>query len=363
MQIVDNAIFVYQSRDLNISDVVQNIQKLTKQTGEIENSKVLFRNIKIDKYEFINLITVSEYRKNTRIAIAFSYSRYENKTNYKLATKQRTIDDVHAAILRIFRAVTGLLITDIDLQVVSLDISNQLEVPNVRGFYNVLALIYRAYKHTNENGRLYFDSDEDARLELDGLDFREAGKKRREASSYFKIYSKRKEVEDTKGKMSARGLKTALRGELTLKGFMLKLYNLNTVNSINKKNLEAVLKRVLARHIIEGINEELKANLDKLKQVFAESKTRRIREQLLTHQHLIFDVEQLDYIFIPEILGVEKRQCQAHKKAGKQLLKTYSECGEIKKNYTDNYDKLKRLLKKIVKADIVVNEGVIEWEE
>lgn len=331
-------------------------------SGTVENNKLVFKNFELEKYEFINFISISEYRGNCRVCVAFSYSRYENEDNYKLAERQRTIDDVHSAVVRIFRSITGLALSANELEVLALDISNQLEVENIRNYYNVLNLIYRAYKHINPNGRLYFDTDKEQRLELDGLDFREAGKKRREANAYFKIYSKRKEIEDTKGAAKAKGKHQALRGELTLKGAMLKKYDLHIVGNIQKLALERVLKCVLGDLILDGINKELEFNTAKLVEEYRQAGSKKIQEVTLMNLQYIFDIELLDRVITAENLGVAPRTASYHKKNIKELLKVTETKSEIKRVFSKNFERLAKLLKKIVKVDVKVEKGAIKWQ-
>lgn len=366
MQIVDTATIIYQTKYLKITEVIKRIQHLTKTNVETENNKYIFRNIHLEEYEFLNFISVTELRRNIRIAISFSYSRFESKgDNYAVCTRQRTITDVHAQILKLFKFFTDKPLKYSDLEVYTIDISNQLSVENIRSYYSVLDLIYRAMKLNEPNGRLYFDIDDKKRKQLDGLDFRERGKKRREASSYFKVYSKRKEAEDT-GKLTA-GRTNALRGELTLKGLQLKKWQLATLAGINKENLERVLRETLAETIITGINKELEFSVKHLTTILSRDKTKRIRENILINDFHVFDLKILDIILTPEILGVTLRQCQTHKKQIIELIEKNSTNGEIKKTYVGNFERLKKLLKKIAKIDIIVNiekTGVnIEWEK
>lgn len=362
-EIVDNGSFIYSSRDLDITDAIPNAQALTGMSGELEADRLVFKNFTIKEYEFINYISISEYRGSCRVCVSFSYSRYENQDNYKLAERQKTIDSVHGAVLRIFRSITGMALSLQELKVLSLDISNQLEVENIKNYYNVMNLIYRAYKQFDINGRLYFDTDDNQRLELDGLDFREQGKKRREANAYFKIYSKRKEIEDTKGTLKARGRRTALRGELTLKGAMLEKYGLNLVGSIQKKPLERVLKVVLGQTIVEGINKELVFNKDKLIKEYQEAGTKKIQEVTLINSAYIFDIAILDNVLTCEVLGIGKRTVNYHKKNIKEMLKSLETKGEIKRTFTGNFDRLIKLLKKITKVNIKEKGGLIVWED
>lgn len=364
LSIVDTASIYYESSSLDISTVIERVKYLTKKEIKLENNKYVLKDFKINKLEHINMIIITQLKKNVRITIGFSYSRYENKNNYELAAKQETIKRVHNSLVSIFRLLTDKTIILDDLRIYTIDISNQLEVPNVKGYYNVLDLIYKSIKKQEPNGRLYFDTDKDSRKELDGLDFRERGKKRRESSTYFKIYSKRKELEDT-GK-DPKGKATALRGELTLKGSLLKKYNLVTPNAITKANIEKVLKKNLCNLIMSGINEELNENLNTLKTICIKNKTKNLRQTILLHEYLIFDIELLNILVIPEVLGVQERMCRIHKAAIIELLKEAEKKSEIKKTYEGNFKKLKKLLKKIIKTDITVNltkEGVkIEWQ-
>lgn len=262
LKIVDTATAVYETRGVNLSQVLENLQANIG-TQESENNKYIFRNLSFFKNNYINFVSLSEHLGAVKIAISYSYSKFNKNSNYELCTNERTIQDVHADIVRNLRAFTGLLVKHEDVKIIALDISNQLSVENIRNYYNCLDLIYRAYKQTEPNGRLYFDIDKNGRKQLDGLDFREKGKKRREASTYFKIYSKRKEEEDT-GK-NPKGHATALRGELTLKGLSLRKWGLDSFAGINKENLEKTLKNTLAESLIPLINKELEKSLKVLK--------------------------------------------------------------------------------------------------
>lgn len=355
VQIVDTGTVVYQNKALNIDDILKSIQAFTNTKAEIEKNKYIFRNLNIKDYEFINFISLSELRKNIRISVSFSYSRFESGSgNYNLCTRERSIKDTHTALIRLYRVMTGKMIKQDDLEITALDISNQLKVENIRNYYTVLDLIFRSLKRDEPNGRLYFDTDKETkRKQLDGLDFRERGKKRREASAYFKIYSKRKEEEDT-GK-DTKGHAQALRGELTLKGMFLKNWGLNRLSGVNKENLERVLKETLAKTIISGINSELADSVEHLKKLLEKEKTKKIRENILINEYHIFDIKILDIVLSPDVLGVSKRMCQLHKKNIVELLEKNSKTGEIKKEYGGNFERLKKLLKKIAKVDIKID--------
>lgn len=354
VQIVDTATIIYQSKELVIDDIVKSVQLLTNTKVEIEKNKYIFRNLQIKDYEFINFISITELKKNIRISVSFSYSRFESSgDNYNVCTKERTIRDVHTSIVKLFRVITTKLIKSEDLEVSALDISNQLKVENIRNYYMTLDLIYRSLKRDEPNGRLYFDIDDKKRKQLDGLDFRERGKKRREASTYFKIYSKTKEEEATN--KFTKGHTTALRGELTLKGIFLKNKGLNKLSGINKENLERVLRETLAKTIISGINQELKFSVEHLEKLLKKNKTKKIKENILMNEYHIFDIKMLDIVLVPENLEVTKRMCQKHKKAIIELLERNAKQGEIKKEYSGNFERLKKLVKKIAKVDIVID--------
>ena len=362
VQIVDTATIIYQDKKLSITNLVHNIQYITNTQFEIENNKYIFKNLSLTEYNFINFISVTELKKNIRLSVTFSYSRFESKSdNFTLCTRERSIKDCHTAIIKLFRSITAKPLKYEDLEVYAIDISNQLQVENIRNYYNTLDLIYRAFKRNEPNGRLYFDVDRDKRKQLDGLDFRERGKKRREATTYFKIYSKRKELEDTGKEVQGRG--TALRGELTLKGFQLKKWGLSTLEGINKKNLERVLKETLAETLIPLLNDEINDSLDKIKKAI--KGTKNIKQNILMYDYLIFDIKLLDIILIPDVLGKSIRQCQYHKKAIIELLQENSIKGEVKKTYEKNFERLQKLLKKIVKADVKIDlkgEDKLIWQ-
>ena len=352
VEIVDTGTILYQSDNLDINIVLEALKHQTKTAPEIENNKYIFRNSNIYFFAYINFITVSEIKKTVKLSITYSYSRFKGGGNYEVCKDERTIRDVHTSLTKFIRAITGKIVKPADIKIIALDISNQLSVENIRNYYTCLDLIYRALKDSNTNGRLYFDTDENKRKQLDGLDFRDAGKKRREASSYFKIYSKRKEEEAT-GK-NTKGHAQALRGELTLKGAHLKKWGLDRFEGITRENLERVLKCTMAETIISGINAELEYSLKILTRELKKNGSRRIKEFAAVHEYHIFDIKILDLVIIPKNMGVQARQCRNLKKQVIEMLELLNEKAEIKKTYNLNFSRLKKLLKKIVKADVTV---------
>lgn len=197
---------------------------------------------------------------------------------------------------------------------------------------------------------------------MDGLDFWETKKKRRDANAYFKIYSKRKEIEDTKGNLKATGKRQALRGELTLKGALIRKYELYKVGNINKFMLERTLKRVLGETILKGINKELEFNKARLIEEYKKAGTKKIQETTLVNLQYIFDTDILDDILTAENLSIATRTASYHKKNVKELLKEIETKSEIKRTFTNNFKRLTKLLKKIVKIDVKMEKGAIKWQ-
>lgn len=350
-----------------LEEVKSNIEKyLSVETNGLEKDtkKIIYRNIKSKNY-YINFISLVELRKNIRISISFSYSRFEKDDNYNLCENEKIIDKVHKEISKVFKLIAGKPVTLKDLRVGAIDISNQLEVSTISSYYKVLDLIYRALRNTEQNGRLYLDTDSEKRKQLDGLDFREQGKKRREASSYFKIYSKFKEEQQT-GKSTA-GHIAALRGELTLKGRELKKHHLGLVAGINREYLNKILFDSLAVPLAGELEKELNYSIKHLSSLLQENKTKKIREILTINEHHIFDVKVLDIILTPENIGVSERQCRTYKKQIREILKEIETQGEIKKVFTGNFERLEKLVKKIAKAELIIifeNGGVsITWQK
>lgn len=367
VQIVDTATLIYEDKNLDIQELKENIENILglKPLKEKEIDKIVFRVQGQNGFRYINFISLIKLRKNIRISITFSYSRYKSNSNYELCDNEKTVNKINSEIAKLFKLITLKPITVKKLKVSAIDISNQLEVENIRSYYKCNDLIYRALRQTETNGRLYFDTAEDRRKVLDGLDFREQNKKRREANSYFKIYSKRKEEEQT-GKQT-KGHTTALRGELTLKGAFLKRQGLEMAEGINRNNLDRILYNTLANVLAEGIEKELSFSITHLAKLLQENGTRKIRELLIINEHHIFDAKILDIILTPEILGVSDRQCRTYKKQVKEILQVIENSGEIKKVFTGNFERLTKLIKKVVKAEMTFNfteKGVVvKWEK
>lgn len=334
---------------------------MTRQKGQTSRDSYQIRDIKVKELEYINLIVLSKLRSKLKLSITFSYSRFRNKDNTEICTRERDIKDVHRDLLKIFRVITSKLVRYTDLEVAAIDISNQIKVSN-KNYYKVLDLIYRAYKLQEPNGRMYFDTNELGQKELDGIDFRERGKKRRESNTYFKIYNKRKEQQatnkETKGMM--------WRGELTLKGRALKYHKLNTLESITSDNLSKVLNSTIGQTLKTLIQQQLTQDIKDLKEDATKCGTKKIRERILMNSHKLFDVSILDVLVVPKIIGVKERMCREHKKNIKELLNKQQQQGEIKQDFTGNIAKLKKLLKEIAKIELeieITEEGANVWEK
>lgn len=357
----------YESASLDFDKVKNNIENVLGMSVNSEkekNNKIIFRTAGQEHLRFINFVGLAKQRSKTRITISFSYSRYKKNSNYELCENEKTIAKVHTELSKLFKVFAEKVITIRDLKISTIDISNQLEVPNVSSYYKCNDIIFKALRQTETNGRLYFDTDEERRKNLDGLDFREQGKKRREANTYFKIYSKRKEEEQT-GK-DPSGHIAALRGELTLKASYLKKFRLEYAEAVNRENLDKVLFNSLACTLAEGIESELNYSIEHLTSLLKSSKTNKIREILTINEHHIFDAKILDIILIPENLGVSERQCRTYKRQVKEILQEIEKQGEIKKEFSGNFERLTKLLRKIAKTELLfefTDKGVkVKWE-
>lgn len=264
----------------------------------------------------------------------------------------------------ILRSITGELVQEQDIKVTSLDLSNQLEVENIRNYYQVLKMIYRAYKNIFPTARMYFDTDDKKRLELDGIDFREKGKRPRDSKAYFKIYSKRKEMEDTGKEVTKK--RQALRGELTLRPPHLKNYNLNHLGGITKDNLASALRKTIGAILTEQIVKELNYDIAELKKIVAPG-TKGLAERLMMKEYLIFDTRLLDITVTDKLLGATQRTARRQKKKVVEKLEELEKLGEIKKSYSKNFERLEKLLKKIAKVSIKIRLGeegaTLEWLE
>lgn len=362
--IVDTATINYSAKQTDFDFIVESANLLLKEKAQTENKRILYKNIQIKKYTWINFIGIDEKRKSITITISFSYSRYNSKDNYKLITNQKVINQVHEDLILLLRSITGELVREQDIKITSLDLSNQLEVENIRNYYSVLNLVYRAYKNIFSTARMYFDSDEKKRLELDGIDFREKGIKPRESKAYFKIYSKRKEMEDT-GKEVAKK-RQALRGELTLRPPHLKTYNLNHLAGITKENLSQALKKTIGAILTEQIIKELNFDISELKKIVSQG-TKGLADTLALKEYLIFDVKLLDVVMTESNMSIKKRAIQYQKRKILERLESSEKLGEIKKTYSKNFERLEKLLKKIAKVSIKIRLGEegarIEWQE
>lgn len=298
---------------------------MLKEEAQAENKRILYKNIQLKKFSWLNFIGVEEKRNSITITISFSYSRYDNNDNYKLVTNKKVIAQVHQELILILRSITGELVREEDIVITSLDLSNQLEVENIRNYYQVLNLIYRAYKNIFPTSRMYFDTDNKKRLELDGVDFREKGKRPRDSKAYFKIYSKRKEMEDT-GKEGVKK-RQALRGELTLRPPHLKTYNLNHLGGITKDNLASSLRKTIGAILTEQIVKELNYDIAELKKIVAPG-TKGLAERLMMKEYLIFDIRLLDVVMTENNMSIKKSYSIPEKES-------YWKAGRVRKTWRD----------------------------
>lgn len=358
----------------NAQKIIEKIFLITP-TTHASNINYKLEN-KSKKYWWVNAIIL---RKNPsgkcRIIIAFSFARFEhptNKNNYFLCVKQKTIEEINKKILALFRLLTFKAVEMEDLEITSIDFSNQLEVDSIRKNSSVYSLIFTTLKQKEEDGRLYIDVDnstkfnkenEKRRKTIRGLDFKETGKQRRQSQVYLKLYSKMDEMHQ-KGK-NTKGLKQAIRFEATFRGAVLKKYGIFSPSDLTKEKMRNCLHDFFLTVFTVELEKELNNYLNILKKEVMATGTKGIKEKLLRHQHLIFDVEMLDMVITPNTTTVSTRQCRTYIKQIKEALEEYEKDFEFERSYAGNFKRLKALIKKgaYINLEITAEEGEIKVNE
>lgn len=322
-------------------------------------------------YPYINFICFrhSDLSLKTRITISFSYSKFEHgeeDNNYLLAIKPKTIIAVNKKILSLMRILSFKSPEIEELEVTSLDLSNQMQVESIKNYSQPYSLIYNTFKQIEDDGRLYIEVDkntkfnkvnEKRRKTIKGMDFKELGKSRRESNVYLKFYSKTDEMYN-KGK-SQKGTKHAIRIEPTFKKTVLEKYGIFSPADLTKGKIEKCLHDYFLELFTKNLEAELNQNLEVLKKELLKTGTKNLKEKILRHQHLIFDIEMLNILIVPDILGISKRQCERHKKQIKESLAEYEKDFEFERVYSGNFKRLKALIKKGCKInlEITTEEG------
>lgn len=356
---VDSGTIIYLTKSLSIQEATENLKVFFEENADAQNSRYILKNPKKLGYEFINYVGISTYRQRTKIAISFSYSRYNNFDNYKLCENEKTVQKVHKRIVQIIQAITLQPVKLTEVTMGGLDISNQLQVKSVTENYMCLDIIFKILQK-NKNGMIYISGAD--RKNIQGISFNDQHKKIRESQTYFKIYSKKKERLDI-GKYDPVQ-KQALRGELTLKEAQLKRLGLAAVAGVNKKMLDDITRKVLSKNLLEGLQEKFDKDISELKVLAADTKH---KERLLDKEYLIFDTEMLNCVITPATTNTSKRNCQYMKKYIIERLEEIESSREIKKVYKNNFKRLERILNKIFKVSVkfsITEKGVkIEWQE
>ena len=340
---VDNGTIEYYSNK-TVETVVNHTARFFKSENlQIEKNKFWFRNLKKNKYEFINYVSIYEFRGKTRIGISYSYSRFKKKDNYKLLCSDKEVKEVHLHIAQLLQAMTGEPLTLDNIHLTSIDICNQLET-NFEDKYQTLDLLNRVLN--KEQTTLYFYTDKNNRKIIQGFSLFEEGRGKKEQKTYFKIYNKFKERLET-GK-NTTGRTQAVRAELTVKKANLKKLGITSIHAVNKKTLDEVIKKVLGSKIKKDLETVIKKDLAKLIEIVNEKPFNR--QDFLKYEYLIFDIEFLKYIFSPEISGMTKTPSFYHKKLVLEQLNDLEKKGEIVKKYSSNIKDLEKILDKLFKT-------------
>lgn len=357
---VDNASIEYTTAK-SVDVIVNHTARFFKtEKFQIEKSKFWFRNLSNKKYEYINYISISEFRGKTRISVSFSYSRFKNKDNYRLINSEKEANDVHTHIVQMLQAITGEPLTANDLSLTSLDICNQLEA-NFENKYQTFELLNKIlYK---QQTTLYFSTDKNNRKIIQGFSIIEAGKGKKEQKTYFKIYNKFKENIET-GK-SLKDKSQAVRAELSLKKRDLKFFKINSLKAVNRKTLDEIIKKFLGSKIKLDLKKVLKEDIEKL--IELANKRPFSQQDFLKYEYLIFDTEFLKYIFAPQNSNMSERSGFYHKKIIIEQLNDLEKKGEIVKKYSGNIKDLEKILDKLFKTKVKIKataKGIdIKWLE
>ncbi len=355
---VDNGSISYLTNK-NIKTVVDYTTHFFEQELELDGKSFFFKNPKKKGYEFINYLGFSSWRGKTKIIISFSYSRFGGKDNFKLCENEKTIKKIHTRIIQILQVITGEAITKKDVSLAALDITNQVEC-RAKEYYQVLNLIYRALKK-NYGGTLYYHSVNSSRKELQGFSLFEAGRGRKEAKTFFKIYNKIRERQDAEKRET--GQVQALRGELSLKKIQLKKLKLINIDGVNRENLDKVYLATVSNIIKENLPQVINEDIQKLREI---AKTFD-KINFIKYEYLIFDTQILKSVIIEEHTGLKERTNFYHKKAIIEELEKLEDTGEIIKVYSGNFERLRKLLKILFKLNVKISctkKGVeLEWIE
>lgn len=355
---VDNGTLTYYTKK-KLNHVVDHATKFFKMENfQIEKNKYWLRDLKNKKFKYINYISIYEFRNKTKISISFSYSRYKHNDNFILVKSDKEVKEIHLSVAQLFEVMTGEPVRLFDIELTSIDICNQIET-NFDDKYQTIDLLNRVLN--KERTTLYFHTSSDNRKIIQGFSIFEEGRGKKEQKTYFKIYNKFKERLETGKEITGRT--QAVRAELTLRQAQLKKMGIDSIEAVNRKTLDMIIKNFLGVKIIKDLEAVIKSDFKKLIKIINERPFDR--QDFLKYEYLIFDIEFLKYLFSPKISGMPDSTGRYHKKIIIEQLEELEKKGEIKKKYSGNIKDLEKILDKLfkVKAKITATaKGIdIKW--
>lgn len=357
---VDNGIIEFKTK-LDINHIINHTANFFKREFlETEKDKVFLRNIKKRNYEYINFLSISEYRLKTKIVISFSYSRFFSNDNYYVCDTEKKVSQVHLHLMQLLQALTGVPDVKKKISLMGLDICNQIKT-NFKDKYNTINLLAKILGE--EQTTLYYSINAEGRKELQGISLFEDRRAKKEQKTFFKVYNKAKERLDT-NKFEV-GQSETIRAELTLRKYHLEKLGITSIDAVKKNVLDEVVKKVLVLQIKKKLETVIKKDLEKLIEIVNDKPFSQ--QDFLKYEHLIFDIEFLKYLFSPEISGMPRATGFYHKKLILEQLNDLEKKGEIVKKYSGNIKDLEKILDKLFKTKVKIKataKGIdVTWLE
>lgn len=357
---VDNGIIEFKTK-LDINHIINHTANFFKREFlETEKDKVFLRNIKKRNYEYINFLSISEYRLKTKIVISFSYSRFFSNDNYYVCDTEKKVSQVHLHLMQLLQALTGVPDVKKKISLMGLDICNQIKT-NFKDKYNTINLLAKILGE--EQTTLYYSINAEGRKELQGISLFEDRRAKKEQKTFFKVYNKAKERLDT-NKFEV-GQSETIRAELTLRKYHLEKLGITSIDAVKKNVLDEVVKKVLVLQIKKKLETVIKKDLKKLIEIVNDKPFSQ--QDFLKYEYLIFDIEFLKYLFSEEISKMPRATGFYHKKLILEQLNDLEKKGEIVKKYSGNIKDLEKILDKLFKTKVKIKataKGIdVTWLE
>lgn len=347
---LDRAVITTTAVVSNANEIKIRILQHFNLKGEIfaTDERIMIDNSFINWIRIVKKPCYSKFNKErVALELEFNYSRYFNKSNYKLLTQQTEKEIVDATLYAIVSKILNIPVIEIGIEYKYLEIARQMETKRFFAYNNIFSFIYKAFCWRENKSKYYW------------LDYAKTTKQfyttgfsvMFEKGLALKVYNKtlehnKKHIEKVTG--------GTIRAEFTLSRGFLKTIDSNHLEYANLKKLKKKLKEVVECIFLPLLKKEKEVNedmiVDNLKKI--KLTPRRLETFVCQYQEHIFDADLLNET-IKNIFSKEKslRMIRHYQRSTKEKLKELENIG-VKKEFFGNKKKFQEFCKELFGLEI-----------